>query len=179
FRLFRVKRPLAVETLVEAREHGWWYAVPVPGDRVAAGWMTDPDLLRDAGLHQDAAWMEQLRASHHIADVLDGAEPLSAVEVRSAGSFCLQTITGPGWLAAGDSASTYDPLSGQGILKALRFGRIASYAVLDSLRGRPGALALYERLVRQDYETYLEQKKEYYGRVKRWPESMFWRRRQG
>ncbi|MBI4904004.1 MAG: tryptophan 7-halogenase, partial [Acidobacteria bacterium] len=45
FRLFRVKRPLAVETLVEAREHGWWYAVPVPGDRVAAGWMTDPDLL--------------------------------------------------------------------------------------------------------------------------------------
>ena len=37
-------------------------------------------------------------------------------------------------LCVGDAASSFDPVSGQGILKALRSGVFASYAVADWLR---------------------------------------------
>ena len=42
---------------------------------------------------------------------------------RSARSQYLDVEFGPGWIAVGDAAMAYDPLSSQGIAKALGHGR--------------------------------------------------------
>ena len=58
-------------------------------------------------------------------------------------SSCRKTISGEAWLAVGDSASSYDPLSGRGIFKAMRQGTNAAIAVDGFLRGErrsPGGL---------------------------------------
>jgi flavin-dependent dehydrogenase len=57
-------------------------------------------------------------------------------------------VAGDSWLAVGDAASTFDPLSSQGIVKVLRSGVCASYAIADPLTGGidPG-LAGYRRNV--------------------------------
>ena len=68
-------------------------------------------------------------------------------------SSCRRLISGEGWLAVGDSASSYDPLSGRGIFKAMRQATNAAIAVDGFLRGETGLLTDYAALVRAEFEA--------------------------
>jgi flavin-dependent dehydrogenase len=45
----------------------------------------------------------------------------------------LDRAAGRAWIAVGDTASTWDPLSSQGIVEALRSGTSAATSVVDYL----------------------------------------------
>lgn len=171
--------------LVEAFEHGWWYAAGLPAGRTVAVCLTDADLGRQLRLHEADGWRAALDATEAIGkrlvpltvDTGDGG-PL----VRAAASRVLDPPAevgerGAGWLAAGDSASTFDPLSSQGIAKALRAGIYAAYAASDHLRGDRRWLTKYRRFVADEYRGYLETRAQVYADETRWPTSPFWRRR--
>ncbi|MGC2697329.1 MAG: tryptophan 7-halogenase, partial [Candidatus Angelobacter sp.] len=85
---------------------------------------------------------------------------------------------GDHWLAAGDAASTFDPLSSQGIMKAMRSALRAAQAIVRHLRGRGTALAQYAELVEREYDRYLDARAAYYRLEQRWPDSPFWQQRQ-
>jgi 2-polyprenyl-6-methoxyphenol hydroxylase-like FAD-dependent oxidoreductase len=59
-----------------------------------------------------------------------------------------RSVTGPGVLLVGDAAGYYDPLTGQGIYRALRSAEWAAEAADAHLAGRPGALATYRDRMR-------------------------------
>ena len=101
---------------------------------------------------------------------------MEPIRILSAASMLSQPACGDGWIAIGDAASTFDPLSSQGIYKGIRSGMFAAYAILDEQAGKPG-FAKYQRFINDEYTEYLNTKKEFYSQVKRWPESEFWRRR--
>lgn len=66
----------------------------------------------------------------------------------------------PGALLAGDAAGYYDPLTGQGIYRALRCAELAAPAMLSALdTGRWDALYQYDRRRRQEFKlgTWLQQ----------------------
>ena len=106
--------------------------------------------------------------------------PAEALELRtvSANTSILDRLTGPNWLAVGDAASTYDPLSSHGICKALESGCHAASAVIDAVNGSAHALEEYAGWVRQEFANYLAHYRHYYAQVTRWPRSPFWARRQ-
>jgi flavin-dependent dehydrogenase len=89
----------------------------------------------------------------------------------------LHPVVGRGWLAAGDAASTFDPLSGQGIFKALHSGILASYAILDWLKGQDGGLEIYSALQKAEFKQYLADWKSYYSLEQRWSDARFWKHR--
>jgi hypothetical protein len=72
-----------------------------------------------------------------------------------------------------------DPLSSQGVLEALESGLRAARAVDDFLRGDRPALVRYREEIESGFDDYLRVRAGYYGRERRWPESIFWRRRHG
>jgi flavin-dependent dehydrogenase len=81
-------------------------------------------------------------------------------------------------LAVGDAASRFDPLSSQGIVKALRSGIFASYAIGDWLvRKDEAGLRRYQHYVMAESSSYQQTRVKYYAREQRWPSSEFWRRR--
>jgi len=165
-------------TLVEAQPEGWWYSAATPESGLVVVWMSDADLVRQPGLSDRTRWFRQLARSRHTAGRVEGAVAEAGPIVRAAHSQRLSQFGG-GWVAAGDAACTFDPLSSQGILKALRTGKVASFVVLDGLEGRP-SLIRYEQLLAAEYEQYLEARAWFYGEERRWPASLFWaRRRQG
>ena len=92
-------------------------------------------------------------------------------------SHSLDSVCGPHWVAAGDAASSWDPLSSAGILKALRTGKLAAFAILDLLRGVEGGTAKYQAIVEADNRHYQRDKREIYRQERRWHRSPFWRRR--
>lgn len=175
-------------TLVEAQPDGWWYsaaipaAIPaaLPGAGLIVVWMSDAGLVRQQGLGEGERWFQQLARSRHTAARVDGAvaesNPIRPI-IRAAHSQRLSAFGGEGWTAAGDAACAFDPLSSQGILKALRTGKIASFVALDGLDGR-ASLDRYQRLLAAEYSQYLETRAWFYGQERRWPESPFWASRQ-
>ncbi len=167
-------------TLVEAFEHGWWYTAGLPGRGRIAICMTDADIARRLRLHETKGWRQTLAAMPHVSAMVGKCEVAETVIIRSASSRRLHRVTGDDWLAAGDSASRFDPLSSQGIVKALRSGIFASYAISDLLeRGDRDGLKRYDRYVHEEFKSYTEIRKGYYREEQRWPASEFWRRRQG
>ncbi len=166
-------------TLVEAHPDGWWYSSITPDSRAVVAWMSDASLVRRDGLHLHARWMERLGRSRETAARVAGAIAETAPAVWAAHSQRLSQCAGAGWVAAGDAACTFDPLSSQGILKALRGGKLASFVALDWLEGRTNSPARYERIVGAEYREYLVARAWCYGQEQRWPQSEFWRARHG
>jgi flavin-dependent dehydrogenase len=166
-------------TLVEAFEAGWWYTAGLPdGTRIVAC-MTDADLARRLKLHEPEEWRLRLDAMPCLGALLQGSKPCSSVIIRSAASGRLEPVAGEDWLAAGDTASRFDPLSSQGIMKALRSGIFASYAIVDLLtRCDDSGLGRYRRYVLEEFRGYAEVRTKYYREEQRWPSNEFWLRRQ-
>jgi len=169
--------PADPRTLVEAQEDGWWYSAVTPDSRVVVAWMSDADLIRARGLHIAANWLDHLDRSGLTRARVAMAQPEIPPRIQSAHSQRLTRTSGPGWLAAGDAASTLDPLSSKGILKALRTGKLASFVAIDRLTGRPSSQSRYDALLARDYEHYAATKAWVYSLERRWPHSLFWSRR--
>jgi flavin-dependent dehydrogenase len=82
------------------------------------------------------------------------------------------------WLAVGDAALAVDPISGSGVVRALRTARAAAATVLAMLTGdesRP--IAAYEAERDRECTQYLRERAQYYGAERRWDSAPFWRRR--
>jgi flavin-dependent dehydrogenase len=166
-------------TLIEAVADGWWYSAGLPDGRLVCAFMTDPDLLRRSGGAGPAAWMERLARSHHTRTRVEAGGHRLAVSpaVASAASAILDPLAGAGWVAAGDAAAAYDPLSSHGIATALATGWDAAATVLATLDGDPEAADAYGHRVRRGFAGYLDARAAYYELEERWPDAPFWQRR--
>lgn len=164
-------------TLVEAFEEGWWYSALLPANKLVVFCMSDADIVKGSGLNSLDGWLGLLGRAGHTTERVRGLSPLGVPSIHAAHTQCLERVTGEGWLAVGDAATTFDPLSSQGILKSLRSGVLASYAVADYFRGSSSGLKKYAALTGREFKDYLEARADFYGRERRWAEAPFWRRR--
>jgi 2-polyprenyl-6-methoxyphenol hydroxylase-like FAD-dependent oxidoreductase len=164
--------------MIESVPDGWWYTAAIPGRRRVVAFMSDGDLLRRLGVGQADRWMEALRVTRHVQWAVGSARPVGRPRVLPAGSSHVAADASRPLIAVGDAASCFDPVSGQGILKALRSGIFASYAVADAVRGNPTGLARYRALVRREFAAYRQTLAEFYALEQRWTEQPFWKRRQ-
>jgi flavin-dependent dehydrogenase len=166
-------------TLIEATASGWWYSALLPTGRLIVAWFSDPDLLAHGEAWQAMPWWELLGKSERTAQrVIDhGFARPERVQVLAAGSSILPQAAGIGWIAAGDAAGAFDPLSSHGIGSALAGGTHAADAVAAALNGEPAAIAGYTCQILGDYARYLWLRHAYYAEERRWPREPFWSRR--
>lgn len=161
-------------TLLEAVEEGWWYAARLPGDRLAVAFASDGDVIRRRGLRMAGPWRAFLSATRHLRPALVGCRLASeSLEVWPVFSSVLEPPAGERWVAVGDAASAYDPISSQGIYKALLDGTEAGAA----LAGEDGGIGGYADAVHRRFTTYLAHRRHFYDLETRWPDAPFWRRR--
>jgi flavin-dependent dehydrogenase len=164
-------------TLVEACEHGWWYVALLPDARLVAAFFSDADIIQTHRLHSFAPWYALLQETSYARVRLATAAPLGEPRVYVAWSQHLDRVYGEGWLAVGDTVSTFDPLSSQGIFKALRSGIYASRAIHDWLGGETRRRDRYQALMQEEFTEYLDIRAAYYRQEQRWAAAAFWRRR--
>jgi len=166
-------------TVVEAVEIGWWYSTAIPDGRLVLTLMTDADVVARHDLHRLDGWLDRLADTFHTgAHVLDrGYRPLTLPRAISANSSRLDLVVGERWLAVGDAAVAFDPLSSRGITSALHLGELAADTIHSCLQGRTESLATYASTVDSMYAGYLESLAYYYGAERRWPDAPFWARR--
>src|ERR1044071_7069474 len=81
------------------------------------------------------------------------------------------------WLAIGDAAMSFDPISSQGLLNALFTGLAGAEAADRHLAGDTISLSAYARIIREFHAIYRSHLSQCYRAEQRWPQAAFWRRR--
>jgi flavin-dependent dehydrogenase len=166
-------------TLLEATEYGWWYAARLPGGQHVAALATDAALLKEGCLDQPLPWMERLATTRHVAGDVAGAVLIpGSLKVWPTPSFLLDRPAGADWLAVGDAASTYDPLSSQGIHKAFVDAMAAAPVIAGLLEsGADTGASDFATGVAARFEGYVRNRNYFYDLEARWPDAPFWRHR--
>jgi len=179
-------------TRIEAVKNGWWYTNRVPSDnnnenKRLVVFYSDKDLPDAKKAGNSKGFYEHLSESTQIAAVLkaNAYEPSGAIRGAPANSQRLNEFCGDAWMAVGDAAQAYDPLSSQGIDKALRTashaGHLIHYALTDEATHSLGAdnhfIQQYSQQQQQIWNAYISQRDYYYGIQTRWSDQPFWQRR--
>lgn len=139
-------------------DHGYCGLAPVPGGRVNIGIVLAGD-----------AWRRRLAAEgapEVVTAVLAAIPPLPEDDVDWASAERLDPIegaaplghrvshrTGPGWLLVGDAAGFLDPLTGEGLHRALVSAALGAAAVDAHLAGDPRALDGYAQAMSRRFRS--------------------------
>jgi flavin-dependent dehydrogenase len=160
-------------TVIEAVPEGWWYAARLPSGAPVAGFHTDA--RKAACLHAEpGAWIEELARTKHVARIISPAQFDKLPRALDARGARLAHVGGDGWIACGDAAMCFDPISGQGIFSALHSGHAAGMAVIAALnhdREKPDA---YPSQMNEVWNICRTRLQAIYQNQRRWPAAGFW-----
>lgn len=168
-------------TWVEAVDNGWWYSVLLPSQERLVAFLCDADLvdrrplLTRVGLWAALAQAPRLFAYCHAHCHVPSSQPRGA---DACSSHLHRAASDAGrWLAVGDAALAFDPLSSKGISNALYTGLRGAQAIIECGNGDAGALSRHADHLLDIHRAYREQLIAFYGMEQRWPASDFWKRR--
>lgn len=160
-------------TVIEATPNGWWYAGMLPSGTAMAGFHFLPKAAN--GLRPNAElWEHALNQTRYIKDIFRDVAFGFPIMVRDASGGCLSFPKADGWLACGDAAICFDPVSGQGVLSAIYGGMSGARAVHKALDGDTAGLNDYQGQLQVIRRTYQSRWKNVYTSQSRWPNEKFW-----
>ncbi|WP_299685740.1 FAD-dependent monooxygenase [uncultured Dokdonia sp.] len=128
---------------------------------------------KNTGLHK------QLTAYSHWKTILSGTKYLrkylakevpNTIHGGKADSSAPQQIAGENWIAIGDAAIAFDPLSSHGITNAI----YTAHRACEAFTSPSYSLQEYHQDMQAILTTYLDTKNTLYLREQRWPENEFW-----
>ncbi len=163
------------EIIVEATENGWWYVAPFTKKEVTMMFFTLKELL--PAKENTAIFLQhELQQTIHLSKIIKNI-PIEHCKIMPAGTSCLQIPFGKNWLAVGDAAYSFDPISSYGITSALASGFYGGHAVADFLHGKQEALDVYRYVVENAFQAYIQKLIAHYELEKRWEQSYYWTNR--
>ena len=123
--------------------------------------------------------MERLAPTRHVAGDVAGAVLIpGSLRVWPTPSFLLDRPAGADWLAVAMPASTYDPLSSQGIHKAFVDAMAAAPVIAGLLeRGADVLASGFAEGIAARFDDYVSNRNYFYDLEARWPDAPFWRHR--
>lgn len=160
---------LSHSTWLESGPHGWWYAAQLPGNVAIVALGTDPAIAKDRRATTLPGLLLALTETQMIAPRLTTAKVIhDSFQITTARAYLSTRVAGENWIAVGDAASAFDPLSSAGIYKALLTGQLAARAILS---GDPSP---YTARVAEDYHAYQAMLDHLYSSETRWSDYPFW-----
>jgi flavin-dependent dehydrogenase len=172
----RIKHPaLTYSVHTEAFENGWG---------IASGLNETENVLTLFTLKKNWArpllkdyqnWASILSETVYLKCFLT-TEKNVAVKGAHANSSKAQAITGKNWLALGDAAISFDPLSSHGITNAIYTAQKGAEAIESHLKNVGNAVIKeYGESVSAIFMQYLQTKNQIYCDERRWENSSFWK----
>lgn len=184
-------------TLIEAVEDGWWYSTTAPNKRRVVMFFGDTSDATFKACGDYTHFISHLRKTQHIwpklqalfapcatsgDHVSDETLKPHAFITKPASTTWADRIQGQGWLAIGDAAMSFDPLSSQGIYTALSAAEQAEQQVVSLHHQQKLSDDIissdYTQWAEQTFGTYMQERSQYYAIEQRWTQSEFWARRQ-
>lgn len=172
---------------IASDELGWWYSAVTPNKKRILSFQTDADLVDRATLKNKESFL-QLVGSNIIMKKLIQSVPFETINFHgtvSANSTRLNTVAGNQWVALGDAAISFDPLSSQGMFNAMACAMQVK-ELLDQYNfvkdnktiSKEAFSNAYNQQINTIWKHYLKHKNLFYNIENRWKNAPFWYRRQ-
>jgi flavin-dependent dehydrogenase len=166
------------EQTIESVELGWWYTACLPNNKLVATFFSDADLISEHKIHQIKNWNRLLQESNHIKHLLQGYQDISGkLWTRNAQSQVSDNRNLERFIAIGDAAVSFDPISSMGIGFSIISAIYAAKHITQELKVGISTSEVYQKDLLQNFNQYSQIKTKYYKEEKRWPTSKFWQRR--
>lgn len=163
-------------THLESVENGWWYAARIPNNKLLVTFYTIPEIVKNKNLQNTNNWLKLLKKATNTSNwIADMEVSDKKIQGYYAPTFCLSQITGENWLTIGDAASSYDPITSQGIIKSMIQGIRAAEIIKHYNNGNEDALNHFEKEIKEQYNTYSTSRTYFYNLEQRWVQSPFWK----
>jgi flavin-dependent dehydrogenase len=171
----------AANTLLETYADGMVWSVPLHNGlrnvTLLVDWQ-DGDRIRQEGLRQ--FYLAELKKTPYMSDLLVGAQLAWSPKAFDATLYTASAYAGERFLLVGDAGIFIDPLSSEGVHKAMA-SAITGAAVVNTILNRPTmtqhAIRFYEEGQQVTYTAHYDQSARYYREEGRWPDQPFWHRR--
>jgi len=169
--------PIEHQISVEATENGWWYVAPQYNNELTIMFFTLYELLPEKKLLASFI-KKELETSLHISRITKTANlDFENIKVMPSGTSRLDIPYGDNWIAVGDAAFSYDPISSYGITSALASGFYAGHALASKLSKEDDAMSTYRYIVENAFQAYSEKLSNHYAIEDRWKSSTYWKNR--
>lgn len=171
----------AANTLVEAYADGMVWSVPLHNGlrnvTLLVDWQ-EGARIRHVGLR--ALYLSELQRISYISGFLKGARLAQAPAAFDASLYTASAFADTSFLLVGDAGLFIDPLSSEGVHKAMA-SAITGAVVVNTILRRPtmagSAIGFYAEGQQTTYESHYRQSVQYYREEKRWPGHPFWQKR--
>lgn len=170
---------------ISTSELGWWYSAPLPNNKRIMAFQTDADLIERTTVKELDLFLEMAKKNPEMAKIL--AKNTNEIQFHgtvAANSSRLNQVAGKQWVALGDAAVSFDPLSSQGMFNAMANAMQLTelFLVLNIVKEptvskNKAFHEIYSQQINQVWEHYIEHKKVFYQQEKRFRNSEFWLRR--
>lgn len=170
---------------ISASEIGWWYSSPLPQNKRILALQTDPDLIDRNVLKNIDQFFKLAQTNREMANLIqENCSTIGFHQTVAANSTRLDQVAGQQWVALGDAAMSFDPLSSQGMFNAM-----ANAAQLTELMIKSDPIGVlkpeslkeiqmsYTLQLDRIWEHYTTHKRMYYREEMRWKDALFWKRR--
>lgn len=164
-------------TRLKSVENGWWYTARLPqGLRVFAFHGLANEIAHM--MKQPHCFVTAANAVSLVAYDLEQSHLVQPLKSADAAIRMSESAAGPAWLAVGDAALSFDPLSSQGMFFAMYSG-IRGGEALQRCLAQPessrSVLSEYQQKVRGVFEANQRSRRLFYESERRFPASEYWK----
>lgn len=117
-----------------AGKRAWFWYIPLSGDCVSVGLVSDAEYLLKGRGEPDKVFCEEAVACPGVAERLENAQLVERLHVAREFSYTTRERAGDGWVLVGDAYGFIDPIYSTGVFLALRSGELAADAIVEGLR---------------------------------------------
>lgn len=162
--------------VLESDENGWWYAARLPNECAVTAFMTDADQLPRRKADRVRYFNNRLNGSKLVRALTSEVDPHSKLIGFPANSSYRHVANGSNWVAIGDAAASYDPISGRGVSAAMAKGVAIARSIANS-HNLTMATNAYADAEKSTFEKYLQELRSNYAPAAQKYRSPFWERR--
>lgn len=171
---------LPYNVMLETVENGWWYSASLSPDTMTVVFFSDADIVSKHAYHTTGDWNRLLQETKQVKLLVKGAHMQEGVWVKSAHTQISNSTDRPAFLAIGDAAVSFDPISSMGIGFAITSAcQAATLVQAELLASDPHRIKVYQADLERHFTHYQKMRQKIYGEERRWPQASFWKRRQG
>ena len=113
---------------------GWFWYIPLHGNRVSVGIVRPFDTLFQKGAEHQARYEAEIDACPAVKKRVATAKRVTGFFATKDYSYRSTKCAGEGWVLVGDAFGFLDPLYSSGVLLALKSGELAADAIVEGFK---------------------------------------------
>ncbi len=163
-------------TRIKSVEKGWWYTAPLPDESRVVSFHGLPNEVA-AMVKNNELFTQQFNAANIYQYSINSLDIVEGIKAKYAHVSLADKFAGENWLAVGDAALSFDPLSSQGIFFALYSGIRGAEtiaAATEAPNNLNGILDSYKEKVKSVFVQNQQMRKLHYTMEQRYTKLPYW-----